>query len=226
MNSRYAIFDMDGTLTDSMGYWHGTAREYLDSCHIARELQTAELMERIKTCTVTDTAVIFKEIFNISDSIETIDIKINAIMAAHYRDDVPLKPGASRYLRQLQASGVKLCVASATSAHLIDACLTRLGVRDCFDFLLSCEDVGASKSRPDVYLEAARRLGAPSAQDAAVYEDALRAAQTAKSAGFHIVGVYDSYADADWSALQALADETVTDWNKAADSLSADGLAR
>ncbi len=221
MNCRYAIFDMDGTLTDSMGYWHGTAREYLDSCHIARELQTVELMERIKTCTVTDTAVIFKEIFNIPESIESIDIRINDIMASHYRDDVPLKPGVGRYLRRLQALGVRLCVASATSAHLIDACLTRLGVRDCFDFLLSCEEVGASKSRPDVYLEAARRLGAPSARDAAVYEDALRAAQTAKSAGFRIVGVYDSYADADWTALQALADETVTDWNKAADDLSA-----
>ena len=111
-------------------------------------------------------------------------------------------------LEQLHRAGCALCVASATAEPLMDACLTRLGVGDYFRFLLSCETVGAGKNQPDVYFEAARRLGcAP--EEAAVYEDALYAAETAKRAGFYTVGVYDESAAAHWARLTAVADETL-----------------
>ena len=115
------------------------------------------------------------------------------------------------YLTALRQNDTALCVASATAASLMEACLSRLGVRQNFAFLLSCEDVGKGKDSPEIYLQAARRLGCAPC-DAAVFEDAIFAAKTAKAAGFYVVGVYDDSAKDRWSEMSALADETVLHW--------------
>ena len=83
-----------------------------------------------------------------------------------------------------------------------------------FAFILSFETLGVGKDRPDVYLEAARRLGAVPAETA-VFEDAIFAARTAKAAGFHVVAVYDDSSAANWAELSALADESIRDWEQA-----------
>ena len=217
MDRKYAIFDMDGTLVDSMPVWSDVALEYLDSRGIAKEYQTPELLERIKTCTVPDTAVLFRQWFSINESVDSIVAEVYRIMSQHYRQDIPLKSGVDIYLKRLSDNGVRMCVASATTPVLIDACLTRLGVRKYFDFLISCEEVGKSKDHPDVYIKAAHRLGAPGPQDTAVYEDALCASKTAKDAGFYVVGVYDSCGVREWPQLSQLADEAITDWSATAE---------
>ena len=106
-----------------------------------------------------------------------------------------------------------MCVASATAEHLMEACLTRLGVRDFFEFLLSCETVGAGKRSPLVYHESAKRLTAAPAE-IAVYEDALYAVQTAKSAGYYVVGVYDDSAAKNWQTIECIADEIILNWEE------------
>ena len=111
-----------------------------------------------------------------------------------------------------------MCVASATAEDLMEACLTRLGVAKYFSFLLSCETVGAGKNRPDVYWESAKRLGAEPVE-IAVYEDALYAAETAKSAGFYTVAVRDDSNQLHWETLTALTDEVILDWQTAAQTL-------
>lgn len=201
MNKRYAIFDMDGTLIDSMPFWKTLASEYLRSKGVTQI--PADILEQIQPMTMSESAELFRRKFCLTGDIEA---EMNAMMEEHYRRDIPLKPGVGTYLRRLREQGVRMCVASATAEHLITACLERLGVGDCFDFLLSCEEVGAGKNSPAVFLEAARRLGTVPA-GIAVYEDALYAARTAKNAGFHVVGVYDE--SADWEAVKAIADETL-----------------
>ena len=104
-----------------------------------------------------------------------------------------------------------MCVASATAECLMEACLTRLGVRDWFEFLLSCETVGAGKRSPLVYHKSAQKLNAIPAE-IAVYEDALYAVQTAKNAGYYVVGVYDDSAAKNWQTIETLADETILNW--------------
>ena len=144
--------------------------------------------------------------------------EMNAVMDEHYRSDIPLKPGAAEYLAALKNRGVKMCVATATPEPLARACLERLGALEDLEFLLSCDAVGAGKDRPDVFLEAARRLGAAPAETA-VFEDATFALQTAKNAGFYTVGVWDASGDKHWDAMTDLADETVRDWKAAAEAL-------
>ena len=216
MDKRFAIFDMDGTLVDSMVYWKHLATEYLE--HKRVQDISPNILERIKPMTMTESAALFIEEYGLSGTAESIAAEMNAMMDEHYRQDIPLKPGVQIYLEALHHKGVTMCVASATADELMDACLTRLGVAHYFSFLLSCETVGAGKNRPDVYLEAAKRLGAQPA-DIAVYEDALYAAETAKSAGFYTVAVRDDSNQLHWESLTALADEVIFDWQTAAQTL-------
>ena len=212
MDKRFAIFDMDGTLVDSMGYWQGLSGEYLSSKGVTEN--TENILERIKAMTVAEAAAYFVQVFRLPDTAEQVASEMNAMMADHYRWDIPLKRGVMDYLSRLRQAGVSMCVASATTAELMEACLSRLGAAEYFEFLLSCEEVGSGKSRPDVYLEAARRLGAQPGETA-VYEDALHAAQTAKSAGFYTVAVFDDSGRSEWEQLRALADEAIADWTVA-----------
>ena len=209
MDKRFAIFDMDGTLVDSMGYWEGLVGEYL--ARLGVEDIPKDLPKRLMSMTMTQGAELLIETYGLSDTPEEMAARENAIMAEHYRHDIPLKPGVKAYLEGLREQGVAMCVASATAEPLMEACLTRLGVRDYFEFILSCESIGVSKSRPDIYHLAAKRLGAEPG-DIAVYEDALHAAKTAKGAGYYLVAVYDENAKDRWEEMKGLADEHLTRW--------------
>ena len=204
MDKRYAIFDMDGTLVDSMVYWKNLASEYLRNKGVAEV--SAEVLNKIKPMTMTESAALFIQEFQLEGSPEQIAEEMNAMMDQHYHTDIPLKVGVYEYLDQLHRSGTVMCVASATAEPLMEACLSRLGVAHYFQFLLSCETVGVGKNRPDVYFAAAERLGAEP-EEIAVYEDALYAARTAKEAGFYVVGIYDDSASGHWDELKELADE-------------------
>ena len=211
MDKPFAIFDMDGTLTDSMHFWCDLGAEYLCA---KGKVPDARLKWMIQTMTMEETAQHFIDTFGIPGPPEAIIGEMEEMMAVHYRRDVPLKPGLEAYLDHLAARGVRMYVATATAAPLACGCLERLGALGRFEGLISCESLGVSKTRPDIYLEAARRLGAAPG-DCAVYEDALYAARTAKAAGFYTVGVYEASLASDWPALSALAHETITDWRNA-----------
>jgi len=216
MDKRFAIFDMDGTLVDSMAYWKNLAAEFLERKGI--QSVSADILERIKPMTMSESAALFIQEYGLSGTAESVAAEMNAMMDEHYRNDIPLKPGVQEYLEALHRKGAAMCVASATAEELMAACLSRLGVSPYFSFLLSCETVGAGKNRPDVYWASAKRLGAEPAE-IAVYEDALYAAETAKSAGFYTVAVRDDSNRPHWEALTALADETILDWKTAAQHL-------
>ena len=208
MDKNFAIFDMDGTLIDSMVFWKNLASEYLTAKGVTRIPE--DIPERIKPMTMSESAALFQQEFGLSGDPEA---EMNAMMDAHYRNDIPLKPGVREYLQMLRSRGVRMCVASATAEHLMEACLKRLGVRDCFAFLLSCETVGAGKRSPLVYQESAKRLHA-APEDVAVYEDALYALQTAKAAGYYVVGVYDDSAAKNWQTIEGIADEVILNWEE------------
>ena len=216
MDKRFAIFDMDGTLVDSMVYWKHLATEFLKSKGVRKI--SPNILEQIKPMTMRSSAALFIEEYGLSGTAESVAAEMNAMMDEHYRRDIPLKPGVQVYLEALHRRGTVMCVASATAEDLMDACLGRLGIAQYFSFLLSCETVGAGKNHPDVYWEAARRLGAQ-AEDIAVYEDALYAVNTAKQAGFYTIAVRDDSNQPHWETLTVLADEKILDWQTAAQTL-------
>lgn len=202
---------MDGTLVDSMPIWKSLGKDYLEARgHRPTQAQLAAM----GPMTMLEGAAFLMDTFGIEGPPERIIGEMHEVMDEHYRTDIPLKPGIRDYLAELSKRGVRMCVATATAEPLARACLERLGVADYFDFILSCETVGKGKTQPDVYLEAARRMGSTPAATA-VFEDALYAARTAKEAGFYTVGIPEAAYAQDWPALSALADETILDWRKA-----------
>ena len=211
MDKRFCIFDMDGTLVDSMPIWKSLSKDYLEA---RGHHPTQAQLDAMGPMTMLEGAAFLMDTFGVEGPPERIIEEMHAVMEAHYRTDIPLKLGVRAYLERLRGEGAKLCVATATAEPLARACLERLEVAGYFDFILSCETVGAGKTKPDVYLEAARRLGARPV-DTAVFEDALYAAQTAREAGFYVVGIPEAAYQDDWPALEELADETILDWRKA-----------
>lgn len=212
MGQKFAIFDMDGTLVDSMSWWNDLAGEFLRDRGLPSP--TPAQQEAMKTMSMAESSAYVVNQFGLDCQPQEAAADMSRRMAEHYRQDVKCKPGVQNYLERLRAAGVPCCVASATDRPLVEACLTRLGIRSFFQFVLSCGEVGAGKDRPDVYQEAARRLGAAPAE-AAVYEDALCAARTAKEAGFFVVGVYDENSRDTWAELCAAADAHITDFQAA-----------
>lgn len=187
-----AIFDLDGTLTDSMYIWDWVPGELVrrlggtpppDLAYTIREMDRREAADYlIRT---------FRLPLDGAQLME----KVNALVDGEYRDKVPLKPGARTLLRRLKELDIPCAIATASETRQAQQAMERLGLWDCFSFAISSTQYGP-KTSPDLYWEAARRLGtAP--ERTVVFEDALHAARSARAGGFLVVGVYDPSAQGD-----------------------------
>ena len=210
MNISGAIFDMDGTLTDSMFIWMELGSRYLVSYGITpRE----NLLEEIKALTMWDTIDYIKREYGIHQTNDEIYRRIESLLWPMYRDEVLPKDGVFLLLDRLRERGVKMAVASATDKHIVEMVLEKTGLLGYFSEVFTCSSVGAGKDVPLIYEKALDSLGTPK-EETAVFEDALYALTTAKNAGFPVVGVYDASAEKDRSVIEELSDFYITDYKK------------
>lgn len=206
MKFQCVIFDMDGTLLDSIPYWKGLGAEYLWEQGVKAP---ENLDERMSTMSLKEAAAFLQREFSLSRSPEQIYEVLSGRIAGHYAEDVELKPGAAEYVRWLKAQNIPLCVATASSADLGLPALRRGGILEYFDFVIDCNMTKAGKTEPDIYLMAAERFGcAP--KDCLVVEDASFAIRTAKRAGFSTIGVYEP-TERDAETVKAFSDRYVMD---------------
>lgn len=183
------IFDLDGTLLDSLSAWEHSGTNFLRTQGIT---PPEGLDEKLAKISLIEGARLLKEMFSLpQEPGEIVRLTLEPIRR-HYFEDIPAKPGVPETLRRLKAQGVKLCVATASDGELARAALARLELLDLFDFVLTCNEVGVGKRRPVVYEEALRRLGTEKSRTLVV-EDAPYALQTAHRAGFMTAGVADPH---------------------------------
>lgn len=208
----FAIFDMDGTLVDSMWCWNSVYIEFL-TAHGAGET-AKEIVAHTAHLTTYEGAVLFRDRLSLDASAADIAVALDARMKELYQKAVAEKPGVRMYLEQLREDGVQMCVVSSTPEPLIRICMDRLGLTSFFPFFLSCDTIGKGKDKPDAYLAAAKQLGATPA-DIVVYEDSPTALITAKKAGFYAVAVYDDSAVEQWEEMCKTADAIIVDWRLA-----------
>lgn len=201
MRMRGAIFDVDGTLLDSMSTWDTIGETYLRS--IGYEPKE-NLNEVFKNMSLRQAACYYQTEYSVTLGIEQIMDEVNAMLERYYRFEVLLKPGAAELLARLRESGVKLCIATATDRYLVEAALERCGVLSCFGEIFTCNEVGHGKDEPDIFEAALRFLGTEKAETV-VFDDAFYAVKTAKEAGFPVAAVYDRH-EKNSEEIRALAD--------------------
>jgi beta-phosphoglucomutase-like phosphatase (HAD superfamily) len=174
----------------------------------------SDYMGAISSMSFTECAVYTIKRFNLPDSIESLMREWTDMAAYAYGHTVLMKPYTKEYLSTLRELGAKLGIATSLSAELYEPALRGQGIYDWFNIICNSDEVGCGKSRPDVFLLAAKKLGV-SPGGCVVFEDILAAVKTAKDAGMKVCGVYDKAAANDWEQIKEIADYTITDWRNA-----------
>ncbi len=191
MNIKGAIFDMDGTLTDSMHVWRNLGKLYLESKGIVAE---PGLREKIWPMTMLEAAAYMRRTYGLWENPEQIVKEVYQLIEVFYRTQVQEKPGVRRVLEELQQAGIPMCVASATDTYLVEYALEHTGLRYYFRRIYCCRGVGEGKTTDKIYQVARENMGT-SVEETLIFEDALYAARTAKRSGFPLAAIYDATED-------------------------------
>ena len=193
MKIKGAIFDMDGTIIDSLMFWDylwkQIGEKYLDNAHFR---PNDEVNKNVRTMIYVDAMTYFKNYYSIPvDTDEFISFTSSGIFD-FYKNVAKVKPGAERLLASLKEQNIKLCLASATAMPEVRYALECHDLLKYFDLVISCADIGVGKDKPDIYIKAKSLMGI-SESDICVFEDSYVALETAKAAGFQTVGIYERY---------------------------------
>ncbi len=205
-DKRAALFDLDGTLVDSMWMWTDIDLEYLS--RFIRALQ-----RDIEGLSMPETAELFKMRFRIPDSLEQMQEDWNQMAYERYRTKVPLKAGARQLLETMRRKGMKLAVCTSNSRRLAETALQANDVLGLFDRILTADEVGKGKPSPDIYLEAARQIGIVPARSI-VFEDVISGAIAGKRAGMTVCGVADAYSEDRRAELVEICDDFIEDFRE------------
>ncbi|MDZ5034078.1 MULTISPECIES: HAD family phosphatase [Clostridium] len=209
-NIQAVIFDLDGTLIDSMGIWAQIDEEYLSKFgyNVPDNLQ-----EKITHLTLTETAIYFKNNFNIDSSIEDIISTWHEMAFYHYSNTIKLKDGVVEYLTLLKQKGVKIALATSNSIPLLEVTLKRNNIYHFFDSITTTEEVKKSKDNPDIYLLSAKKLNVDP-NKCLVFEDIVQAVKGAKLAGMKVFAIYDKASENQKKALINIADKYILSFNE------------
>ncbi|QQY80286.1 HAD superfamily hydrolase (TIGR01509 family) [Keratinibaculum paraultunense] len=197
-----AIFDLDGTLLDSMWLWDSLAYKYLLSIGIN---PPRDLDKQLEELTLREACVYMKEKFNIRYTPDKIKEDIESLLTDYYANKLQLKPYTLEILKEFKNRGIKMVIATSTDKHLVLMALNRHGIYDYFEFIQTVEDVGISKGNPKFFEITINKLGL-NPEEIWVFEDALYPMISAKKCGLNIVAVKDESALKDLEKIKEVAD--------------------
>lgn len=183
------IFDLDGTLVDSMWMWKEIDIEYLARFN---KVFTEDLQVQIEGMSFSETAIYFKERFEIPDDIDTIKADWNEMAYLKYKNEVPLKEGALSFLQELKSKGIKTGIATSNSRKLVDVAIESLEISDYFDAIHTSCEVAKGKPSPDIYLLVCEKLGV-TPEECLVFEDIPQGIMAGKNAGMRVCAVQDDF---------------------------------
>lgn len=205
-----AIFDMDGTLIDSMGEWRKLNISFLTGHGIT---PTADEEAELYAMSGVMAAAYVRDHFGVDTDYSQLLERSTRMMEPVYRTGVPFKPGAAQYVKRLHDRGVKCVVATATPANLALLALNRLGLVSDLDYIFSTDMVGGGKSDPAFYDRLCAMIGEKK-EDCVMFEDALYAMRGARAAGLGVIGVTDGTNRHDREAIVALCDRVIDSYDE------------
>ncbi len=200
---RGVIFDLDGTLIDSMKIWPMIDRKLLKENGV--ENPPADISDRVKKMTIVESSQYFIDEFGLECSNEYIINRIEELVRKEYEENIPLKPYVREFLDFLDEKKIPYGIATATYKGLAEAVLKRCGIWEHFRFLITEEEYPLGKRFPDIFLGGAERLGFEP-REILVVEDSLHCIKTASKAGFITAGVYDEVSLHDKKSIADIVD--------------------
>lgn len=204
------LFDLDGSLVDSMWLWKDIDVAYLGRFGLS---VPEDLQAEIEGMSFSETAVYFKERFQLPSSVEEIKEEWNQMAWDLYTHQVPLKAGAETFVKHCHQNGIRLGIASSNSRALIENVLSVHGIIDDFSCIVTACDVEKGKPAPDVYLEAARLCGVKP-ERCLVFEDIVPGIMAGKAAGMKVCAVEDEYSMYQKNEKRRLADYYIRDYEE------------
>lgn len=184
------IFDLDGTLVDSMWMWKSIDMEFLG--RYGYECPD-DLQRSIEGMSFTETAAYFIERFHLPLTMDEIKAIWTEMSIDKYRNQVPVKPGIIGLLQYAADRGIVCGIATSNGADMVGAVLDSTGIRPYFRVVATACEVKEGKPKPDIYLKVAERLGVEPAA-CLVFEDVPAGALAGKRAGMTVCGVADASA--------------------------------
>lgn len=210
MSFRGAIFDMDGTLVDSMWIWKDLAQRFLEKKNIA---SPPGLSNRFKNMTFESSSVYLAQNFPLHMTPEEIRREWTDMVYRCYEKELFLKQGALEYLQRLRRENVKLALLTSNFRESCEACLRLNRITDLFDSILTSDELGQSKQQPEIYRKAAERLAVPP-ESCMVFEDILVAVQSAKKAGMMVTAVEDAASLPERDEIKKTADRYIVSFEE------------
>lgn len=204
------IFDLDGSLVDSMWMWHAIDTEYLGRYGLEKP---DNLQALIGGRSFSETAVFFKETFHIPDELEEIKAEWNRMAWDKYSHEVPLKEGAAAFINLCLEKKLKLGIATSNSRELVENVAAVHGLKDTFDCIITGCEVAKGKPAPDVYLAVARKLKVSPAR-CLVFEDIIDGITAGQAAGMKVCAVYDDASAGQDEEKRNLADYYIHDFRE------------
>lgn len=204
------LFDLDGSLVDSMWIWRDIDIAYLGKFGIPLP---ETLQSEIEGMSFSETAVYFKERFAIADDIETIKEEWNRMAWEQYTHHVPLKKGAGRFIQYCRSRDIRLGIATSNSRKLVTQVIEANGLSGLFDVIVTGCEVERGKPAPDIYLEAARQCGIPP-KECLVFEDVVQGILAGKAAGMRVCAVADEYSKGQEAEKIRRADYFIRDYEE------------
>ena len=192
---KFLIFDLDGTLLDSMSVWNEVDIEFLG--RYGYEV-TPEYTDMVKRASIEDAARYTQTRYRIPLTWQEIAETWESMVFDFYRKEVCLKEGAKDYLDEARKIGFRLAVTTALSRRNAVAAITHTGIRDYFDCVITLEDLGGriNKGSPDIFLRATEYISATgfsvTPDKALVFDDVLQSINGAKAGSFLTCAVYDN----------------------------------
>ncbi len=186
---RAVIFDLDGTLVDSMWMWKSIDIEYLGRYGIQ---MPEDLQQSIEGMSFSETAIYFKERFGLKDSLDQIKGDWNEMAWDKYMHEVPLKAGVRELLAYLKQDHIAMGIATSNSRELVDLVVEKLGIKEYFSSIRTSCEVSKGKPSPDIYLLVAEDLGVEPVH-CLVFEDVLQGIMAGKNAGMKVCAVHDEH---------------------------------
>lgn len=207
------IFDLDGTLLDSMTLWYRVDQEFLNK----RGFEvTPDYTEFVKSSSMEEGAVYTRDRFGLRETPEEIMDEWNKMVYREYRENIRLKDGAKDYIVKAHKAGLKIACATALSARNATAALTSNGISEYMDKLVTLDDIGSNvnKSDPHIYLITSSAIGIRPDR-CLVFEDIPAAIRGARSGGFGTCAVYDDIGcnrGAQWEEMTKESDYSFRSW--------------